>query len=98
MYGLRVYIFRPTNKPPRMEPGARDKEKYNSRVESVWKKQLCNEKQYAHMSKQKVFDQRILPAITYASETWTLTAKTENKLASSPNRYGEKHAWYHHER
>ena len=33
--------------------------------------------------KRKVFDQCILPAITYASETWTLTAKMENKLAAA---------------
>jgi ribonuclease HII len=33
--------------------------------------------------KRKVFDQCILPAITYASETWTLTTKMENKLAAA---------------
>ena len=33
--------------------------------------------------KRKVFDQCILPAITYASETWTLTAKMENKLEAA---------------
>ena len=33
------YIFRATNKPTRTEPGTRDKEKDNSRMESVWKKQ-----------------------------------------------------------
>ena len=33
--------------------------------------------------KRKVFDQCILPAITYAYETWPLTAKMKNKLATA---------------
>ena len=48
--------------------------------------------------KRNVLDQCILPAITYASETWTLRANIEKKTCSSPKKYRKKHAWYHHER
>ncbi|PIK48481.1 endonuclease-reverse transcriptase [Apostichopus japonicus] len=33
--------------------------------------------------KRKVYDQCILPSMTYASETWTLTIKMERKLAAA---------------
>ena len=55
----------------------------NSRVESVGKNSDIMKSSMPICLKRKVFDQCILPAITYASETWTLTTKMENKLAAA---------------
>ena len=36
--------------------------------------------------KRKVFNQCILPAMTYGAETWTLTTKMENKLSAAQHK------------
>jgi hypothetical protein len=41
--------------------------------------------------KRKVFNQFILPVLTYGSETWTLTKKSSAETSDSTKKYGEVH-------
>ena len=48
--------------------------------------------------KRKVFNQCIIPTITYGAETWTLTAKNGKEATSGTAQHGTKHVRDHIQR
>ena len=45
--------------------------------------------------KRQVYNSCVVPAMTYGSETWTLTKQAQNKLAAAQTQHGKKYAQHH---
>ena len=45
--------------------------------------------------KTQVYNPCVVPAMTYGSETWTLTKQAQNKLAAAQTQHGKKYAQHH---
>ena len=45
--------------------------------------------------KRQVYNSCVVPAMTYGSETCTLTKQAQNKLAAAQTQYGKKYAQHH---
>ena len=69
--------------PQRKEPGQRDTTKNHGRLGTIRQTPRYLQQQPCHLHAETGVQLRVLPAMTYGAETWTLTKQAQNKLAAA---------------